>query len=119
MAKANSKLKATKPKNVFTKPMQADFKQLFKALSKGIGHGVVGKWEEIGTDTVEALSAIGLATEPEELAFLLIRRSLAKAIFDLIGESVLDDLSEAKIDPDALVEKLDFSISAGEVHLDR
>jgi hypothetical protein len=33
MAKSNPKLKATKPKNVFDKPLQADFKQLFKALS--------------------------------------------------------------------------------------
>jgi len=70
VAKSNPKLKATEPQNVFFKPLTADFKALFKALAKGVGHTVVGKWEELGTDTVEALSAIGLATEPGELAFL-------------------------------------------------
>ena len=53
--------------NVLSKPLAADFKSLFKALAKGVTHGAVGKWEEIGNDTVEALSAIGLKTEPGEL----------------------------------------------------
>jgi hypothetical protein len=35
---------------------------------------VTGKWVEPGADAVEALSALGLATEPGELTFLLIRR---------------------------------------------
>ena len=56
MAKSTPKLKVKKPKNVFTKPLQADFKELFKSLAKGIGHTAVGKWEEIGSDTAEALS---------------------------------------------------------------
>jgi len=53
-----------KTKNTFTKPLKADFKELFKALSKGIGHIAIGKWEEVGADTVEALSAIGLSHRP-------------------------------------------------------
>jgi uncharacterized protein YjbI with pentapeptide repeats len=119
MAKSNPKLKAIKPKNVFTKPLNADFKALFKALSKGVAHGVVGKWEELGTDAVETLSAIGLATEPGELAFLLIRRSVTKALFDLVGESASQSLADAKADEDSLIEQLDFSIGFAEVHLDR
>jgi uncharacterized protein YjbI with pentapeptide repeats len=119
MAKSNPKLKATKPKNVFRKPLQADFKELFKALSKGIGHVATGKWEDIATDSIEALSAIGLTTEPGELAFLLIRRSLAKALFELIGESASQQLAEAKEDSDALIEQLDFSISIRDVQIDR
>jgi hypothetical protein len=51
MPKTSPKLKATKPKNVFEKPLQADCKALFKALSKGVGHTAIGKWEEIGNDT--------------------------------------------------------------------
>ncbi len=119
MAKSNPKLKATRPKNVFKKPLKADFKELFKALSKGIGHTACGKWEEIGTDAVEALSAIGLATEPGELAFLLIRRSITKALFDLVGESAGQQLAEAKADTEAFVEQLNFSISARDVQIDR
>jgi hypothetical protein len=44
MPRTSPKLKATKPKNVFEKPLQADFKALFKALSKGVGHTAIGKW---------------------------------------------------------------------------
>jgi len=118
MAKSNPKIKASKPKGVFEKPLQVDFKELFKALSKGIGHATCGKWEELGADTAEALSAIGLATEPEELAFLLIRRSITKALFDLVGESSSQQLADANADTDALVEQLDYSISARDVFID-
>jgi len=119
MAKSNPKLKVKEPKNVFRKPLKADFKELFKALSRGIGHTVVGKWEELGTDTVEALSAIGLSTDPGELAFLLIRRSITKALFELVGESASQQLADTKKDADALIEQLNFSISRREVHIDR
>jgi hypothetical protein len=109
----------TKPVNAFFKPLKADFKELFKALAKGVGHTAVGKWEELGTDAVEALSAIGLSTDPGELAFLLIRRSITKALFDLIGESASQSLAETKKDEAWLIEQLDFSILFGEVTIDR
>ncbi len=115
----NPKLRARKPKNVFKKPLSGDFKELFKALSKGVVHGVSGKWEERGSDTVEALSAIGLENKPEELAFLLIRRSITKALFDLVGESASQSLAETKVDEPALIEQLDFQIAFREVEIDR
>src|SRR5208337_1379843 len=110
---------ATTPQNVFFKPLTVEPKALFKALSKGVGHTAVGKWEELANDTVEALSAIGLATEPGELAFLLIRRSITKALFDLIGESASQSLAETKKDEDSLIERLNVSISFSEVQIDR
>lgn len=67
---------------------------------------------------MEALSAIGIATEPGELAFLLIRRSITKALFELVGESASQQLAEAKKDSDALIEQLNFSIAIREVHID-
>ena len=66
-------MKVKKAVSVLFKPVKADFKDLFKALAKGVGHTATGKWVELGTDAVETLSALGLATEPGELAFLLIR----------------------------------------------
>ena len=88
------KLKVQKPVSVLFKPVKADFKDLFKALAKGVGHTATGKWAELGGDAVEALSALGLATEPGELAFLLIRRSLTMAVFELVGDSA-SQLSDA------------------------
>ena len=116
--KPSPKLKATKPEGVFEKQFKVEFKQLFKALSKGVGHAAFGKWEEIGNDAVETLSAVGLETKPEELAFLLIQRSINKALFELVGESASQQLIDAEKDSDVLVGQLDFSISAGEVHID-
>ena len=118
MAKAPPHLKATQPKNAFTKPLQADVKALFRALSKGIGHTAIGKWDELGSDTVEALSALGLSSEPGELAFLLVRRSIATALFELVGESS-QQLADATPDTESVTERLDFSRFMGDVHIDR
>ena len=119
MAKPNPRLRTARPKNAFTKPLTADFKGLFRALAKGIGHTAIGKWEELGTDTVEALSSLGLATEPEELAFLLLRRATTNALFELVGESASLALIEAKEGEDALLEKIDFTTSFTDVTIDR
>ena len=118
MPKLNPKLPATKPQGVYKKSLQLDLKELFKALSKGIGHTVIGKWEEISNDTAQAMSAIGLATEPGDLAFLLIRRALTKALFELVAESASQQLAESNKDAKALGKDLDFSNLAGEIHID-
>jgi uncharacterized protein YjbI with pentapeptide repeats len=111
MRKSSPKLKAAKPKNIFLKPLKADFKDLFVALSKGVGHTVIGKWEELGTDAVEALSAIGIQTDPEELIYLLVRRSAIRALFDIVGEGVSQALADAKEDEKSLLEQIEFTIS--------
>lgn len=80
MAKATPKLRAKKPVSTLQKPLKADLKQLLTALAKGIGHTTVGKWEELGTDSAEALSALGLTTEPGELAFLLPELALSRLL---------------------------------------
>lgn len=71
MAKSSPKLRAAKPKAVWNKPVSVNLKDLFKALAKGFGHTVAGKWEELASDAVESLSAIGLATEPGSLRHYL------------------------------------------------
>ena len=63
------KLKVKKPVSALFKPVKADFKDLFKALAKGVGHTATGKWFDLGTDAVETLSALGLATDPVSWRF--------------------------------------------------
>jgi uncharacterized protein YjbI with pentapeptide repeats len=118
MAKSNPKLVAKKPKSVFDKSIRVDLKGLLKSISKGIVHTTSGKWEEVANDAVETLSSIGLATEPDELAFLLIRRSIIKALFELVGESASQQIISAKDDSEVLIDQLDQSISTGDVHFD-
>src|ERR671918_1167510 len=96
------KLKIKKPVSALFKPVKADFKDLFKALAKGVGHTATGKWTELGSDAVETLSALGVATEPGELAFLLIRRSLTMAVFELMGDSASQLSDTVIVDADAL-----------------
>src|ERR1044071_138466 len=118
-SKLSAKLKTKKPVSVLFKPVKADFKDLFKALAKGVGHTATGKWIELGGDAVEALSALGLATEPGELAFLLIRRSLTTAVFELLGDSASHLSDKAAADADALVDSLDLSIEAKDMSVDQ
>jgi uncharacterized protein YjbI with pentapeptide repeats len=109
-SKLSPKLKTKKPVSVFFKPVKADFKDLFKALAKGVGHTTTGKWVELGADAVEALAALGFETDPGELAFLLIRRSLITAAFELLDNSASQLSDTAATDADALVDNLDLSI---------
>lgn len=113
------KLKVKKPVSALFKPVKADFKDLFKALAKGVGHTATGKWAELGGDAVETLSALGVTTEPGELASLLIRRSLTMAVFELVGDSASQLSDKAAADADALVDSLDLSIEAKDMHVDQ
>ncbi len=115
----NPKLKIIRPKNFLTKPLKADYKELFKALSAGIGNTIFGKWAELGGNAGEALAAIGISTDPGELAYLLIRRSIIRALFELVGESASQLLAETKQDANEVVERMDFSISTQEILIGR
>ena len=119
MSKSSPKVTAAKPKNVFLKPVTIDLRGLFKGLTKGITHTVIGKWEELGNDAVETLGAFGVSTEPGELAFILIRRSAARALFDLVGETVGQVLFEPKKEAESLLEQMDLSIILEGVPVDR
>ncbi|MEO0769201.1 MAG: pentapeptide repeat-containing protein [Cyanobacteria bacterium J06649_4] len=67
--------------------MKANFKDLFKALGKGVADGVTGQWGGVAKDLVDASVAVGLANEPSQLAWLLIYRSLTQAIVSLVKDS--------------------------------
>jgi hypothetical protein len=116
MSEADPRLTAKKPISMLNKPLKAEFKPLFKALSKGITHVAIGKWEELGSDTVEALSALGLKTDPGELAFLLVQRSMTRALF-LVGEINLQ-LVESEEVSDTFDRELDSFMAKKEFSLD-
>jgi uncharacterized protein YjbI with pentapeptide repeats len=74
----------TKPVSVWNKPIKADFKELFKALGKAAADSAFGNWNNVALDVVDASAALGLSTEPEEVAWLLIYRSLIQAMSSLL-----------------------------------
>jgi len=109
-----------KPKSVFERSFQVDYKGLFKSLSKGVIHAAYGKLEEASIDATETLSALGIKSEdPGELAFLLINRSMIEALFELMRESSSLQLIDEKKDFDAITEQLDFSSSSAEIFIDK
>jgi hypothetical protein len=73
----------SKPVKLWNKSINADFKELFKSLGKAGIDGLLGKWEEVAKDALDATTALGLTDKPEEIAWLLIYRSLNQALFDL------------------------------------
>jgi uncharacterized protein YjbI with pentapeptide repeats len=104
--------------NIFIKPLEADFRELFKALGKGLSHAAIGKWDELGTDAVDALAALGLSTDPGEVMYLLLRRSATRAIFDLLGEVAKPHLLPQRDIAQDIQDKLDYSINVHDLQVD-
>ena len=77
-----------RPISVWNKPLDADFRQMFRALSKVAVLGFSAQWDRAALGASEALQAVGLKDDPPRLAWLLIRRALTHAIFALTREVV-------------------------------
>jgi uncharacterized protein YjbI with pentapeptide repeats len=108
LSKANFKLLMTsesglsisKPTSVLKKSVKVNFKDFSKALGKGLVDLGFGKWDSLAGDGVEALAALGLAANAEEIAWLLVYRSLLQAMKNLIDEKT--ELEPGKFDVKAL-----------------
>ena len=97
---SESGLSISKPTSVLKKSIKVNFKDFSKALGKGLVDLGFGKWDSLAGDGVEALSALGLAANAEEIAWLLVYRSLLQAMKNLIDEKT--ELEPDKFDVKAL-----------------
>jgi uncharacterized protein YjbI with pentapeptide repeats len=113
----NPNLVATEPKSLLQKPVTLDGKKIFAALAKSALHGVTGKWEELAADTVEALDSLGLSSDPGELAFLLVKRSITRALLDIVSESVNQLLIDESVSEEELIGRMDFSMLSQDFYL--
>jgi uncharacterized protein YjbI with pentapeptide repeats len=109
----------TKPISVWNKPLKADFKEFFTAISKAVIDVVVGKWDSAAANTVDALAAVGFEEEPGQIAWLLIRRALIWATFDLVQENVHLLVKGAPTNPDEFCDTLDLSLESVEMTIDK
>ncbi|MCC5607289.1 pentapeptide repeat-containing protein [Nostoc sp. CHAB 5834] len=110
----------SKPVALWNKPIKADFKELFKSLGKGVINGVFGQWGEVAKDAVEATAALGLGSAPEEVAWLLIYRSLVEAIVSLVkGNQELLFEKPNESDLDLLCDRLNDSLESIELRIDQ
>ena len=72
------------PISTWNRPLKADFRQLFQALAKTAVGGYSGRWDQAAQSAADALSFAGLEGQtPGARAYLLIRRALTRALFDL------------------------------------
>jgi uncharacterized protein YjbI with pentapeptide repeats len=113
-----SELPVSKPVSVWNRPLKANFKDLFKALGKGVIDGAIGKWDGVASDVVEASVAVGLAAEPGQTAWLLIYRSLDRAITRLLKDNK-ELLVKQPEDLSSLCEHIDWSLEKMELTINQ
>ncbi|HLP88258.1 MAG TPA: pentapeptide repeat-containing protein [Nostocaceae cyanobacterium] len=114
-----SSLSISKPVKSWKKPLKADFKALFQVLGKCAVDGVTGNWGEAVKDVLEVTTAVGLETTSEEIAWLLIYRSLTSAIFSLLEDNK-DLFSEKPIqsDIDFIIDKFSQTLENANLQID-
>ncbi|KJR42574.1 hypothetical protein MCHI_001520, partial [Candidatus Magnetoovum chiemensis] len=66
-------MNVTKPVSLWNKPLNANFKDLFKNLSSAAINGVKGDWYGAADKIAQTAAAIGLADDCPQIAWLLIR----------------------------------------------
>ena len=73
--------------SVLNKKIKVSFKDLFKSLGKALVDFNFGNWDRLGKDGFDALAALGLESKADYIAWLLIFRSLNRAIHKLVEEN--------------------------------
>lgn len=105
------RLVVSEPISVLQRDVKASLGGLFKALTKSIVHISTGKWTELIADAGDAAAALGLKTDAGGLTWLLIRRSLLRAMLTLTAEAWLHRTQDKAEGLDALTDRLDEEIS--------
>jgi uncharacterized protein YjbI with pentapeptide repeats len=96
MASQRPAVKVKKNTPIIKRPLSLDAKSFAIALAKGAGHALLGKFDDLGDDGIDAMAAIGLAeTGPEISAYKLLQNSLMDALKVLL-EDTKDIIGEVK-----------------------
>lgn len=110
MGSSSDGLKVKKTIAAWNRPLQVNFKDLFKSLAKIGVHATTGGWEKVAVSAIDAGAALGFGTDKGQVAWLLIYRSLSNAIYDLVIENnmLLDNV-------DDVCDQIDFSLEDEEL----
>ena len=82
----DSGMKVEIPRPLLQRELKVDLKSLLLVLGKGAVNAGFLQWDDLAENGVELLESLGLETKPEEIAGLLIVRSMKQAIANLIKE---------------------------------
>ena len=80
-----SELTVAPPTSIWNRPVKLNLGGFFTALGKLVVDVGTSQWAEVGKDAIDAVAAFGLVRGPQELAGLLISRSLMRTVEELIG----------------------------------
>lgn len=72
-----SGIKVERHRSLLQKEINVDIKSLLIALRKGAVNISFFQWDDLAENGVELLTSLGLETKPEEIAGLLIIRSIS------------------------------------------
>jgi hypothetical protein len=110
-------ISAKQPVSVWRKPVNAAPKVLAVALSKATIDAVAGKWDDAAKNIAEGVNALGLGTEPAELAWTLVYRALLRSSFELIKEAA-PRLTLPKENAERLINGIAAELSRHDVEID-
>jgi hypothetical protein len=82
----SNELTISKPVAVLNREIKAEPGKLIKGIGKMLLKGASLDWSGVGEAALDTVDAAGLREKPEELAYLLIYRSLTAALFELVKD---------------------------------
>ena len=80
----SNELTASKPVSVWNKSISLEPKKFLFGIGKAAIKGISGDLSGVGEAALDTVDAVGLQKQPEELAWLLIFRSLTAALTELV-----------------------------------
>jgi Pentapeptide repeats (8 copies) len=109
-----SEISLSKPTALRLRPVSVNGRDLFKSVGKAILDGALGKWDSVGGDVIEAAASLGLAKTPEEIAWMLIYRSLVQAMFNLMvsNRELIEECPQSTKDLGEWSDYLDQTLAA-------
>ncbi len=84
-----SGLSVTKPTSILKKSIDLNWRDFLKALGKAGVNAAFGKWDSLAGDAMDVLGALGLKAGTGEITWLLVYRSLLRAMEKLVKETEL------------------------------
>lgn len=110
----NSNKIIERPTPFYKKPIKPEWKEFTKSIGKAAANFFLGSRDNVAADLAEAAVAMGLSTQPTEIAWRLIYNALIKSVIKLIKEndSRLDPKPDEKSITD-LFQQIDNSLNEG------
>ncbi|MBP0018646.1 MAG: pentapeptide repeat-containing protein [Cyanobacteria bacterium SBLK] len=113
---SEANLPIKQPVSVWKRPIQLKVGKLTQSLAKGSIAVLFQKWQATANAGVDLLDALGLKNDPAAVAWLLVKRSLLRAMLELVRETRLSRKKD--LDLQQLSEQIDLAFeSAGDLSL--